>query len=511
MRVLGPVIWVTSKIVNQPYFKVVTVVIGLIAITISILFGIAFPINDWLFLSLFGSCVFMRYVLQMVFSHRNNRRLAQTVREPILELVESDFNQPDRFNRLRRPMDYLRWRQKLFDAGLNIEKGWYDIVQRSFKSTPAVGLFMPIHGLELEEVMDSIESIQWQTYNNIRAIFLMYNDTGNTVLPQLIQQELNALGDDRIHLIVMPSNGKRDAMARGIRQVALDNNIEFFVNVDGDTVLDMDNVANGVRIMQAYPDVAGITSNVKLRNASKNWLTRITAQRYDFANRLERGAQSFFKQVTCMSGPFMMLRRAPLLEILKNPNDWEFQLFFGERVGPGDDRRLTSALIWRGHGVLYVGDIVVWTDCPEEKPKWRSQQLRWARSGYREFVDAVMEGWIWKLKWWSIMDFFYLALFPFFLATVVARILLVAGITAYNSSPAHAAEVLAPYVAIILFVNFARSAYGAYVNRDFSYWRSTFYLWLHVRHLMPIKIHAILTLTNSNWLTRKQDGEAGAA
>lgn len=382
----------------------------------------------------------------------------------------------------------------------------YNVAICEQTTQPGVGIEMPAHGLTLEETMDSVESMVEQTYP-VRNVYIMYNDLARPQLATQIAERLQWLGNYRVHLRVMEVNGKRPAMAAGFREILNDPAAEFVVNIDGDTTLDPDAIAHGIRIMQQFPNVAGITSNVKLRNRFTNWLTQITAQRYDYANRLERGAQSFFYQVSCMSGPYMMLRASVLREVLAQPEDWEELYFFGEKVGPGDDRQMTSNLIKRGCGVVYVPDIVVWTDCPEDVPKWRLQQLRWARSGLREFVIANMQGWMWRLNWWSILDMFYLALFPFFLATVVLRIV---GITAYvavTQSVVAAIGVIAPYILVTLIVNAIRTLYGMYVNKDLSYWRSFFYLWIHIKELMWIKIKAIMTLTNSSWLTRTQGGD----
>jgi cellulose synthase/poly-beta-1,6-N-acetylglucosamine synthase-like glycosyltransferase len=181
--------------------------------------------------------------------------------------------------------------------------------------------------------------------------------------------------------------------------------------------------------------------------------------------------------------------------------EWEHQRFMGVRVGPGDDRNMTSRFLQAGYGVAYNCDSISWTDCPEDWVRWIRQQLRWARSATREFLSSLF--WIWGLPLWSVWDNMYLIVFPFLLLGVILGIVYQAASLALTSGIGAGVDKIAPYIGIVIFFNFLRALYGVLCNNDLRFFTTFLYIFLHVRYLMWVKVYALLTPTDSTWLGRK--------
>lgn len=486
---------------------------------LSILIGAAIG-SSWRAVTPFGLFLFGRLHLQLWFAHLNNRYWRRVIRGRYLK----EANKLDRRVPTRRitGKHYLKWREELWDRHPRAEDNWNAIVKaalenaareraerldRPYTGLPKVGIEIPIHGLTETEVAASVQAILTQNYPNIGPIVLAFNDPANAPLRQgllRLMRELEQL-DDRIILLDLPFGRKRGAMAEGYR-IHIREGCDLSFNFDGDTTPDPDAVSNTVLAMLVQPKASGVTSNVMLRNENTNSLTKATAQRYFQANNWERAAQSWFFAVTCMSGPCMAIWTSAIEEMLEHPDWWEHQTFAGEEVGPGDDRQATTVLNELGLGTVYVPDVVVWTDCPENIEDWLKQQLRWIRSALRTFFITMNRRWYSHVSLWSVMDHWYLAIGSFLLVFVVLSVL---GWATYDSimfGPEVAIRRLLTYIVIVTAANSLKTVYAMIAARSLKYWRTFTYLYYQVRYLTWLRFVGIVTMGNQKWLTRDQKG-----
>ncbi len=451
-------------------------------------------------LSAYGIIVMIRFFAQIYFARKNNAWIRLIVRTPLVDAV-NELYQVDARHLLKFKGDYESFRQRMMRLDPRIAANWPAVGRYSLKYLHyqySVGVEMPVFGLDVAEVEDSVNSLLNMSYP-LDWIVVVLNDPTNHKL-QADLHELMQRMPPHVKLLESPEAHKRAAMAMGYRFLINDGE-NLLLNIDGDTVVDVDGLLNGMRLYDHDPSIVGQTSNVKIRNRGLNLLTEITYQRYWQANNVERAAQSWFRAVTCMSGPFMLIDKSVVQEILSIPQAWEFQTFRGFRVGPGDDRRMTTECLKRGYGVCYNPDIIVWTDCPEDMPRFLRQQLRWSRSAYREFFDSFT--WMWGMPLWCIQDQIYLALFPLLLLGIIGSVITGFFMTSVTAGVITGAVSIAPYVAVVVFINLARTAYAVACNRDWRFWLSFSYLFIHIRYLMGIKFNALITLTESKWLGRK--------
>lgn len=475
-------------------FRMILALLIVVLVVVSLLLGFVFDLKG-IIISAYGLVVIPRTLFQIWFSVWNNRRNEQLSRREIIsQLLMLGYEVPNYGMELNFP----EWRQMLFELNPGLDGDWDSVVRQSMPREHTIGVEVPAYGLSAEELKDTVVSILNQSVP-VKLVAVGLNQPGNVELiaaAHKMQQEIN---DPRLLIYEMPTVGKRGAMHQGfalIEQAGCD----ITVNVDGDTVLDRDALYTAIMLIDADIGVQAVTSNVQVRNRSINLLTELTFQRYRYANQQERGAQSLFNGVTCMSGPLMVMKTSNVQMIAP---EWSVETFLGVPIGPGDDRSLTMHHLRRGWGVGYSPASIVWTDCPSQMPAWKRQQLRWSRSGMREFVRSW--SWMYRMPTWSVFDQFYLMIFPFILGGIIGAITaeFVRNWISFNISVAYTNVI--DYVLIVVVVNLINGLIATLRNADLKFILSSGYVLMHLRYLLWIKLHAMFTLPESAWLTRGTD------
>lgn len=472
-------------------FKLWLAVLIVFLVVLSLILGISFDVKG-IFFTAYGLVVIPRTILQLYFSIRNNFRNERLSRQFITALLrEKGYRLP----RMGKFMRYPGWRSSLFKLNPGLQAQWNSLVQQSMPRPRTIGVEVPVYGLTAQELEDTVLSIFNQSIH-IDLVVIGLNQPNNRDLRVAAYRLQAKINDPRLQVVEMPRPGKRGAMDKGFDLIEK-GAYEVTVNVDGDTVLDRDAIYTGLMLIDSEVGIEAVTSNVNVRNRHTSWLAELTFQRYRYANEQERAAQSWFKGVTCMSGPLMIMLTKNVSEIRP---EWVEEKFMGVPIGPGDDRSLTMHHLRRGKGVAYSPASVVWTDCPTTIPKWKPQQLRWSRSGKREFV----RGWSWldQMPFWSICDQLYLMVFPFILGSILGAIAAEFFKNAFVYSPEVAIEHARDYVLAIIIINLINVTIAVIRNRDLRFFFSLVQLYMHVRYLVRIHVHALFTLPESAWLTR---------
>lgn len=116
-------------------------------------------------------------------------------------------------------------------------------------------------------------------------------------------------------------------------------------------------------------------------NRDDTWLTRLIDMEYWLACNEERAAQARFGAVMCCCGPCAMYRRSALMLLL---DQYETQFFRGKPSDFGEDRHLTILMLTAGFRTEYVPDAIAATVVPDKLGPYLRQQLRWARSTFRD-------------------------------------------------------------------------------------------------------------------------------
>ncbi|OLT05943.1 hypothetical protein BJF90_18605 [Pseudonocardia sp. CNS-004] len=201
------------------------------------------------------------------------------------------------------------------------------------------------------------------------------------------------------------------------------------------------------------------------------------------------------KAVSCLSGRTAVYRRELLLEI---EDDFMNEKFWGIQSLSGDDKRLTTLILERGHLTYMQRTAEVWSTFPD---RWRTffrQRLRWARNTWRSDLRALSKPWVWRHPFlaYTMIDkgisSFTLLLGPVAMTfALVTQNWILAGVLLLWWQVSRAAK-LAPHIR----------------RRPSSFFFVLGYVvvsWL----MAIIKITALVTIRKQAWLTREVAVENG--
>jgi cellulose synthase/poly-beta-1,6-N-acetylglucosamine synthase-like glycosyltransferase len=182
--------------------------------------------------------------------------------------------------------------------------------------------------------------------------------------------------------------GKRDALRKGWNAASTD----LVALVDSDTIWAPDVYAEVCKPF-ADPRVGGVGTRQNVYRPH-GFLARITDMFLDHRYYDENACQSYVGQaVSCLSGRTAIYRRALLMEIER---DFMHETFWGVQCLSGDDKRLTTLILERGHLTYMQRSALVWSTFPTGWKQFRSQRLRWARNTWRSDLRALSHGWSWR-------------------------------------------------------------------------------------------------------------------
>jgi hyaluronan synthase len=192
-----------------------------------------------------------------------------------------------------------------------------------------------------------------------------------------------------IKVAFFPENrGKREALHHAVTEL-LDDDVEFIVTIDSDTVLQPDALVRVVEPLKAS-GIGASTGNVLLLNEHENLLTRMIGTYYWVGLNIYKQAQSVIRSVVCCSGCLAAYRAELLREVIDEFRD---QRFLGEPCTHSEDRHLTNLVLRRGYDVVYVGEAVSWTETPATTRGFLRQQRRWKRGYIRESIYTLSYAW----------------------------------------------------------------------------------------------------------------------
>jgi cellulose synthase/poly-beta-1,6-N-acetylglucosamine synthase-like glycosyltransferase len=293
-----------------------------------------------------------------------------------------------------------------------------------------------------------------------------------------------------VTVVITDVPGKRDALRRGWRAAST----ELVALVDSDTIW-ADDVAVEVAKPFADPRIGGVGTRQSVYG-SRGFLARITDMFLDHRYFDENASQSLLgKAVSCLSGRTAVYRRELLLEI---EDDFMNEKFWGIQSLSGDDKRLTTLILERGHLTYMQRTAEVWSTFPD---RWRTffrQRLRWARNTWRSDLRALSKPWVWRHPFlaYTMIDkglsSFTLLLGPVAMTfALVTQNWILAGVLLLWWQVSRAAK-LAPHIR----------------RRPSSFFFVLGYVvvsWL----MAIIKITALVTIRKQAWLTREVAVENG--
>jgi len=293
-----------------------------------------------------------------------------------------------------------------------------------------------------------------------------------------------------VRVLVTEVPGKRDALRRGWNAART----ELVALVDSDTVW-----ANDVAIEVCRPFADPVVGGVGTRQSvygSRGFLARITDMFLDHRYFDENASQSLLGgAVSCLSGRTAVYRRALLLEV---EQEFMNETFWGVRCLSGDDKRLTTLILERGHRTYMQRTAEVWSTFPDTWRVFFRQRLRWARNTWRSDLRALSNRWVWS--------------HPFLAYTMVDK-----GISSFTLlvGPAFLiySMIIGNWVFVAVLVAWWQISRAAKLLPHVRRRPSSFFFMLPyvvVSWVMAlIKLQALLTIRRQRWLTRHVAVEDG--
>jgi cellulose synthase/poly-beta-1,6-N-acetylglucosamine synthase-like glycosyltransferase len=290
-------------------------------------------------------------------------------------------------------------------------------------------------------------------------------------------------GTGRVRVLSTAVPGKRDALVKGWRVATT----PLVALVDSDTIWD-DEVAGWVTAPFADPSIGGVATRQNVYQPKGVWQN--FADLYlDYRYFDEIAAQSAIGQaVSCLSGRTAVYRREILLDM---EADFMSETFLGIPCMSGDDKRLTTLLLERGHRTVLQREAQVWSTFPDNFRQFIKQRTRWARNTWRSDLRAMSRRWLWTHKFLAFttldkaMSNFTLLVTPVFMTwALVSRHWEVAGI-----------------LALWWLVSRGVKNLPHFSRRPINMLRLPLFIGLTMV-MACIKIYALATVKQQKWLTR---------
>ncbi|MES5486883.1 chitooligosaccharide synthase NodC [Bradyrhizobium sp. INPA03-11B] len=347
----------------------------------------------------------------------------------------------------------------------------------------SVDIIVPCFNENPQTLSACLEAIAKQSYLGKLQVYVVDDGSSNR---DAVRPVYDAYArDPRFHIILERKNvGKRKAQITAIRR----SHGDLVLNVDSDTMIAAD-VVTKLALKMRDPAIGAAMGQLTASNRDDTWLTRLIDMEYWLACNEERAAQARFGAVMCCCGPCAMYRRSALLSLL---DQYETQLFRGKPSDFGEDRHLTILMLQAGFRTEYVPDAIAATVVPDRLGPYLRQQLRWARSTFRDTLLSLhlLPG----LGRYLTLDVVGQNLGPLLLA-----LSLLTGLAQL------AFTVTVPWftTVTIALMTMVRCCVAAFRAREVRFLGFSLHTPINLFLLLPVKAYALCTLSNSDWLSRK--------
>ncbi len=288
---------------------------------------------------------------------------------------------------------------------------------RDYSYRPTVSILLPCFN-EGQAVYETIESICHSDYGAGTFEIIAIDDCSSDDSYDWILKAQRDFPGFRIYVSRNAHNcGKAETQSNALDLATG----EVILCIDSDAIF----APNAIRELTACladPKIGAVGGAVGVRNANQNILTAcqalIYAENFHFLKLFENWTQS----VICLSGCMLAVRRDLFLKIQPQI---AARNFFGLKVKDGEDRFLTHMIQMEGFGTVINPSATCLTNVPEDLQTLWNQQVRWQRSGIRDFCFTLrtLPQHIWKLQ--PNPNFLYGLIFPTLAALISIFLLLI--------------------------------------------------------------------------------------
>jgi hyaluronan synthase len=377
-----------------------------------------------------------------------------------------------------------------------LAKVWLSRLYRPFRADAAVTgtVVIPVVDEPPLFFRDVVERV---VASGIEQVVVVINGVRNAMIEDVCEE----FHGDQVDWLWINVPGKRRAVALGLREARGD----VVVLVDSDTVWTPGTWPE-LRKAFADPRVGGVSTQQRIVNPGRAWLTRFADWLEDIRCELSMPAMSVAGQVGCLPGRTIAFRRDVLIDAMPR---FLNETFLGVHMEVSDDRALTNFTLQAGYRTVYQSTSVVYTDAPTGLRQFIKQQYRWAKGS--QYNTLRMFPWMLRHTPFLCLCFAADIIIPFFLVGVV-----VTGLVNWLSGrPTLTGEVHGP----LLWAGMVAGALLGMALRQFRHLRKQpsdllflpVFLTMLVVVMTPIRLYGFFRSGyNSGWGTRANAHAGGA-
>ncbi|XP_056236083.1 hyaluronan synthase 1 isoform X2 [Seriola aureovittata] len=310
-----------------------------------------------------------------------------------------------------------------------------------------------------------------------------YHTWDPTQAQQDVEKVERLIQSKRCVCIMQKWGGKREVMYTAFK--ALGSSVDYIQVCDSDTKLDPLATVELCKVLESNPKYGAVGGDVMILNLKDSYISFMSSLRYWMAFNIERSCQSFFNCVSCISGPLGLYRNDLLQQFLES---WYNQKFLGTHCTFGDDRHLTNRMLSMGYATKYTARSKCYTETPAQFLRWLSQQTRWTKSYFREWLYNAM--WWHKHHLWMTYESIVSGVFPFFVTATIIQLFWTG--TLWD---------ILWVLCCIQLIGLVKASYACILRRDMVMVFMSLYSALYMTSLLPAKYFAIITMNKSSWGT----------
>jgi hyaluronan synthase len=250
-------------------------------------------------------------------------------------------------------------------------------VKKDYTYQPTVSILLPCYN-EGQAVYGTIESISKSDYPADKFEVIAQDDCSVDDSYEWMLKAQQDFTNIRVRVNRRSVNrGKAMTVCDAIRH----STAEVVISIDSDCLFKANCITELVACL-AEPKMGAVGGRVGVRNVNDSTATMVQTFYYYFAFQLLKLPESITRSVTCISGCLFAMRRELFLQLEPRILD---RHWFGVHVDDGEDRFLTHQVLLAGYGTYINTAAQCWTNVPVTLKQLIKQQIRWRRSGTRDF------------------------------------------------------------------------------------------------------------------------------
>jgi cellulose synthase/poly-beta-1,6-N-acetylglucosamine synthase-like glycosyltransferase len=241
---------------------------------------------------------------------------------------------------------------------------------------PTVSILLPVYN-EGSHVLDTIESIIACDYPREKLQIVAIDDRSaddsyewvlkaRAAHPSLITAARNDA-----------NSGKHKTLSRALKM----STGEIVICIDSDCIFEPDVIRELVKCFND-PKMGAVGGSIGITNVNDNVATAAQAMVYWLSFQVGKMLQNLNRRVMCISGCLFAVRRELFHTI---ENEISGRNWFGISIRDGEDRYMTHQILMQGWKTYINPKAQCWTHAPSSVRDLFMQQVRWRRSGLRDF------------------------------------------------------------------------------------------------------------------------------